>query len=61
MLPPFAPFTKRPIRRSIVKRATPSDLLRILIASDAPSIKGERLNLKPDRLPSNGRLRVLDR
>lgn len=61
MLPPFAPFTKRPIRRPRVKRAAPADLLRLLIASEAPSIRGERLSLKPDRLPPNGRMRILDR
>jgi hypothetical protein len=61
MLPPFQPFTKRPIRRKAVKRAAPAGLLRDLIAIEAHSIKGERLNLKPDRLPANGRLRILDR
>lgn len=60
MLPPFLPFTKRPVRRKIVKRAAPSSLLRELIAVEARSIKGERLSLKPVRLPANGRLRVLD-
>lgn len=60
MLPPFLPFTVRPIRRQAVKRA-PTALLRELIAVEAHSIKGERLNLKPARLPANGRLRVLDR
>lgn len=60
MLPPFLPFTQRPLRRKSVKRA-PAGLLRDLIAIEAHSIKGERLNLKPDRLPANGRLRVLDR
>ncbi len=61
MLPPFLPFTKRPLRRKAVKRAAPASLLRELIAVEARSIKGERLSLKPDRLPANGRLRVLDR
>lgn len=60
MLPPFLPFTKRPLRRAGVKRA-PAALLRHLIATEAPSIKAERLNLKATRLPASGRLRVLDR
>lgn len=60
MLPPFLPFTVRPVRRQAVKRA-PTALLRELIAVEARSIKGERLNLKADRLPANARLRVLDR
>lgn len=61
MLPPFLPFTKRPVRRKSVKRAFPTAMLRELIAVDVPSIKGERLNLKPSRLPANGRMRILDR
>jgi hypothetical protein len=60
MLPPFLPFTVRPLRRKAVKRA-PAALLRELIAVEARSIKGERLNLKPTRLPAYARLRVLDR
>jgi hypothetical protein len=61
MLPPFAPFTKRPVRRNPVKRAAAASLLRHLIAHDVPSIRGERLNLKADRLPTNGRMLILDR
>lgn len=60
MLPPFLPFTIRPVRRNAVKRA-PACLLRELIAVEARSIKSERLNLKPARLPANSRLRVLER
>lgn len=60
MLPPFLPFTVRPVRRKSVKRA-PAALLRELIAVEARSIKGERLNLKGERLPAYARLRVLDR
>lgn len=61
MLPPFLPFTKRPVRSTLVKRSLPPALARELLIADAPSIKGERLNLKADRLPANGRLRVLER
>lgn len=61
MLPPFAPFTQRPVRRPVVKRMAPASLLRHLIANEAPAIRGERLNIKPHRLPTNGRLRILDR
>lgn len=61
MLPPFLPFTKRPLRRKAVKRAAPASLLRDLFAVEARSIKGERLSMKAHRLPANGRLRVLER
>lgn len=61
MLPPFLPFTARPLRRRTVKRVAPAFLRELMAAGEAPSIKAERLILKPDRLPPGGRLRVLDR
>lgn len=62
MLPPFLPFTARPLRRQSVKRgAVPAELRELLAAAPQPSIKPERLVLKPERLPTGGRLRVLDR
>lgn len=59
MLPPFRPFTARPLRRKPVKRVAAPEFVRDLSAADAPSIKGVRLTLKPDRLPTGGRLRIL--
>ena len=61
MLPPFLPFTIRPVRRSAVKRAVAAPFLREFGAVETPSIKAERLVLRPDRAPASGRLRVLDR
>jgi hypothetical protein len=61
MLPPFLPFTARPLRRSTVKRVVPAFLRELMAAGDTRSIKAERLILKPDRLPPGGRMRILDR
>lgn len=60
MLPPFLPAA-RPLRVKSMKRVAAPEFLRDLAAADVPSIRGARLTLKPDRLPTGGRLRVLDR
>lgn len=61
MLPPFLPFTARPLRRDTVKRSAVPEFLRDLALNNVRQVKAERLIIKAERLPQAGRLRILDR